>query len=178
MGIVMGGVGGYRGLKPGKPMVQMSTSRHGSKPDTIREERWCWRGIPGTRQHYLRIFNPPPSFHYSSLFLSTQRPVRSCLSSTSRRTNTSADIARIVTHHGCHDAEQVIRSVLEASRNRRGFLIGIEVAADEIRSVSIFVGFVGSQTRRGSSSFSFFPFLIDRLIFNWLGVLINYRRHE
>lgn len=39
MGIVMGGVGGYRGLKAGKPMVQMSTSRHGSKPDTIREER-------------------------------------------------------------------------------------------------------------------------------------------
>lgn len=58
MGIVMGGVGGYRGLKAGKPMVQMSTSRHGSKPDTIREERWCWRGIPGSRQHYLRIFNP------------------------------------------------------------------------------------------------------------------------
>lgn len=37
MGIVMGG--GYRGSKGGgKPMVlQTSTSREGSKPDTIRE---------------------------------------------------------------------------------------------------------------------------------------------
>lgn len=58
MGIVMGG-GGYRGLKGGKPMVQMSTSRHGSKPDTIRGTLML-TGHPGDPSTLPSYFQPRP----------------------------------------------------------------------------------------------------------------------
>lgn len=76
MGIVMGG--GYRGLKGGgKPMVlQTSTSREGSKPDTIRErERERKADADGASRGAVNTlpfatFNPAPLSIIPPIFVS------------------------------------------------------------------------------------------------------------
>lgn len=123
MGIVMGG--GYRGSKGGgKPMVlQTSTSREGSKPDTIRERErerkgdadGASRGAVNTPP--FAIFNPAPLSIIPPIFVSLEPIAPSSETSSSR-------VSTVTSWLGCAKKKK---------KRKRSGLSGVETIGPKMR---------------------------------------------